>query len=66
MGIFYWDLSGRTNAARVIRRLGDFGDDEYSGMVCVETTNAADDVVLVSPGGEHCLEAMIGLSQVTN
>lgn len=37
------------------RQLGDFGDDEYRGMVCVETANAANDVVTVEPGGEHRL-----------
>lgn len=43
------------------RRLSDFGDDEYRGMVCVETANAGEDVVTVPPGGEHQLAAMIGV-----
>ena len=37
----------------------DFGDQEYKEMVCVETTNAADDLVTVPPGGKHVLEAVI-------
>lgn len=36
-------------------KMGDFGEDGYLGMVCVESANAADDVVVVSPGGEHRL-----------
>ena len=32
------------------RNMGDFGDQEYLRMVCVETTNAAKDAVKVAPG----------------
>ena len=39
--------------------MSDFGNDEYSAMVCVETANAADDVVTVDPGGEHQLATVI-------
>jgi glucose-6-phosphate 1-epimerase len=35
------------------QQMGDFGDDEYLGMVCVETTNAADDAVTVPAGASH-------------
>lgn len=38
-------------------KMGDFGPDGYLNMVCVESTNAADDAVLVLPGGEHRLVA---------
>lgn len=41
------------------RRMADFGDGEYRTMVCVETTNAADDVVTVPPGGTHQLTTLI-------
>jgi glucose-6-phosphate 1-epimerase len=37
------------------RAMGDFGDDEYLGMVCVETTNAAADAVEIAPGDSYCL-----------
>jgi D-hexose-6-phosphate mutarotase len=47
------------------RRLPDFGDDEYHGMVCVETANADGDSVTVAPGGEHRLTAIIGVETVT-
>jgi glucose-6-phosphate 1-epimerase len=36
-------------------KMGDFGDNGYLKMVCVESTNAAEDVVLVQAGGEHRL-----------
>ncbi|HYE36360.1 D-hexose-6-phosphate mutarotase [Methylocaldum sp.] len=35
--------------------LGDFGENGYLGMVCVESANAADDVVTIAPGGTHRL-----------
>lgn len=41
------------------RRMADFGDEEYHGMVCVEATNAADDVVTVSAGSSHRLRTII-------
>jgi glucose-6-phosphate 1-epimerase len=36
-------------------RMGDFGADGYLNMVCVESANAADDVMTIAPGGEHHL-----------
>lgn len=43
------------------QRMADFGDEEYRGMVCVETANAADDVVTVSAGGSHRLQTIISV-----
>ncbi len=40
-------------------RMGDFGDDEYKGMVCVETCNAADDQRTLAPGESHTLVTRI-------
>lgn len=40
-------------------RFDDFGDDEYLGMVCVETTNWRHDAVEVLPGGEHRVATVI-------
>jgi glucose-6-phosphate 1-epimerase len=37
------------------KRMPDFGDDEYTRMVCVETTNARDDAITVAPGQKHTL-----------
>ena len=34
-------------------RMGDMGKDGYKMMVCVETTNAADDVITIEAGDEH-------------
>jgi glucose-6-phosphate 1-epimerase len=36
-------------------KMGDLGENGYLNMVCVETANAADDVVTVAPGAEHHL-----------
>jgi D-hexose-6-phosphate mutarotase len=47
--------------AEKARRLADFGDEEYHGMVCVETANADTDAVTVGPGGEHRLAATISV-----
>lgn len=41
------------------RAMADFGEEEYAGMVCVETANAADDIIVLSPGEAHRLEAVI-------
>ena len=35
----------------------DLEDDDYQRFICVETTNAADDVIGVAPGGEFRLVA---------
>jgi len=37
------------------RRMPDFGDDEYPQMLCVETANAAQDVLTLPAGEEHTL-----------
>lgn len=41
------------------RRLADFADDEYAGMLCVETAMALGDSVALAPGAEHTLRATI-------
>ena len=42
------------------RRMADFPDDGYETMVCVETTNAADDKRWILPGEEHAISQTIG------
>jgi glucose-6-phosphate 1-epimerase len=37
------------------RALPDFGDDEYTRMLCLEPANAADAAVALAPGGRHAL-----------
>ena len=41
------------------KRMSDFADDEYQTMVCVETTNALDDAILIEPGKKHSLITQI-------
>ncbi|MCU0492811.1 MAG: D-hexose-6-phosphate mutarotase [Chloroflexaceae bacterium] len=43
------------------REMGDFVTEEYLRMLCVETTNAAEDVVEVAPGSAASLRAVIGV-----
>jgi D-hexose-6-phosphate mutarotase len=35
--------------------LGDMGENGYCSMVCVETTNAGEDIVTLAPGDTHRL-----------
>jgi glucose-6-phosphate 1-epimerase len=42
--------------------LSDFGDDEWPGMICVETANAADSAVTLAAGQTHRMTAGIGLA----
>jgi len=37
----------------------DFGDDEWPGMLCIETANVADDAVTLAPGTSHTMIAAI-------
>jgi len=41
------------------KAMPDFGDDEWPGMVCVETANALDDAVTLAPGASHTMTATI-------
>lgn len=41
------------------RALADLGEDAWPGFLCVETCNAADDVVTLAPGASHTLGAEI-------
>lgn len=42
--------------------MADFGDDEWSRMVCVETCNVLDGVVTLAPGERHTLVATLSES----
>jgi len=44
------------------RAMPDFGDDEWPGMICIETANAADHAVTLPPGASHSMTAAIALS----
>lgn len=41
------------------KRMADFGDDEYVGMVCIETANAVEDLIYLEPGETHQLGTKI-------
>lgn len=41
------------------KRMEDFGDDEWTSMVCIETANALENTVKVSPGAFHEMAAVI-------
>lgn len=41
------------------KRMSDFGDEEYHGMLCVETANAQKGTLLLKAGASHCLTAKI-------
>ncbi|MEO0407164.1 MAG: D-hexose-6-phosphate mutarotase [Cyanobacteria bacterium P01_A01_bin.135] len=43
--------------SEISAKSGDLTDDAYQTMICVETTNAADDVAQVPPGSEFRLTA---------
>jgi D-hexose-6-phosphate mutarotase len=39
--------------------MADFPDDGYRSMVCIEAANAAVDIFLIPPEGEHTLSQTI-------
>jgi glucose-6-phosphate 1-epimerase len=41
------------------KAMPDFGDDEWTGMVCVETANAMDDAITLAPGATHVMTAAL-------
>ena len=43
------------------KAMPDFGDDEWSGMLCVETANAMDDAVTLAPGATHVMTATLSV-----
>lgn len=45
-------------------RMADFGDEEWTGMVCIETANAADHAVDLQPGQVSCMKAVIGVERL--
>lgn len=44
--------------------LPDFGDDEWPGMLCIETANAAENSVTLAPGATHEMRAVISVESV--
>lgn len=44
------------------RSLSDFGDDEWTQMVCVEPSNVAENAVEVAPGQQHTMGVRVSVS----
>jgi D-hexose-6-phosphate mutarotase len=42
-------------------RMPDFGDDEWKGMVCIETANVGNSRVRLAPGRSHITTAIISV-----
>ena len=42
-------------------KLADLGDDEWEGMVCIETVNANENALTLHPGEAHTMESKISL-----
>jgi len=53
-----WNPWAATAAA-----MADLGDEEYTGMLCVETTNAGPDVVQIIPGENYRLVARYSIER---
>ncbi len=43
------------------QRMTDFGDDEWPGMVCIETANVGEHAIRIEPGQRHEMSAAISL-----
>ena len=41
--------------SEVAGKMGDLGEDGYRNMLCVESSNAAEDAVVIEPGKSHQL-----------
>jgi glucose-6-phosphate 1-epimerase len=39
--------------------MSDFGDDEWPGMLCIETANAGENAVTLDPGAAHVMRATV-------
>jgi len=48
---------------QVADKMGDLGKDGYLQMLCVESANAADDVVTIAPGESHSLRVVYTLEK---
>ena len=48
------------------KRMPDFGDNEWTGMVCIETANVADNSIELSPGQVHTMKTEIEVTPRKN
>jgi glucose-6-phosphate 1-epimerase len=42
--------------------MGDLGENGYLTMLCVESANAAEDVVSINPGNSHTLSVRYSIN----
>ncbi len=47
-------------------RMPDFGDDEWTGMVCIETANVIDQAIAIEPGQRHTMVARVEVEHELN
>jgi len=47
------------------KRMADFGDDEWPGMVCIETANIGNSRIQLAPGESHSTTAVISVETLT-
>lgn len=45
------------------RSMSDFGDDEWPAMLCIETTNAAENLITLPPNSTHTMTATVRLAR---
>jgi glucose-6-phosphate 1-epimerase len=43
------------------KAMADFGDEEWPGMLCIETANAAENAVKLAPGARHAMRATVAV-----
>jgi glucose-6-phosphate 1-epimerase len=46
------------------KAMPDFGDEEWPGMMCVETCNVGDAAVTVPPGKSHVMTTLISVEKM--
>jgi len=44
--------------------MADFGDDEWPGMLCIETANVGDAAVTLRPDDRHTMTAEISVEAI--
>jgi glucose-6-phosphate 1-epimerase len=44
--------------------MADFGDDEWTQMICIESSNVGDFAVDLPPGGQHAMKAIVRVTDL--
>jgi len=44
--------------------LSDLGDDEWTKMICIETSNVSDFAVVLAPGQQHTMKAVVRITDL--